>query len=102
MVSLDNVIPLGGVLEVNHDAVTDCTPTGCSVAEMGVSLDGTDDESTLIGSMSTVYGSTRCVTNAEVPAMTPLRVTLDCVGVLADVYGPVGISTYNTADPASP
>jgi len=48
MVVLDNGIPQGGVLRVDHNAVTNCVPTACSIATMGASLDGTEDGTNMV------------------------------------------------------
>jgi hypothetical protein len=83
MVAFDNGIPEGGVLKIDHDTVTNCEPTACSIATMGNSLDGTGDGSTKVESMSTDSdsGVTSCVLNDDVDALTPVRVTLSCSGV---------------------
>jgi hypothetical protein len=70
---------------------------------MGSSLDGTGDGTTMVDSMSTDDDDvTSCVTNADVAAMTAMRVTLTCSGVAEGVYGPVGMSTYNADNENSP
>lgn len=100
MVVLDNGIPAGGQLKVSMDI--GCTPTDCGVATMGSSLDGTGDGASLASMAAAASDSVTCDADDAVPAGTPLRVTVACAGVTAGNYGPVGMTTRNTADANSP
>lgn len=100
MVVLDNGIPAGGHLVVSMDI--GCTPSDCGIATMGSSLDGTGDGPALASEAGSASDSVTCLAVDAVPAGTPLRVTVACAGVTAGNYGPVGMTTRNTADANSP